>query len=207
MIFVDGSNLYHGLKRLNVVNRGQLSFSKIAKKLVGPREWVELRYYVGQVQQSGNTDLYAQQRSFVARQMGSDGRISFHFGRLEKRTTRNDGARELLDYVAASNSLSPHVRKELQDIGKRHQEAQFLVEKAVDVALAVDLVACAANDKFDTAYLVSADGDFTHAVSYVRGLGKRVFAVAASAAHQLQQVSNHLITLSADWVKDCYFDS
>ncbi len=64
------------------------------------------------------------------------------------------------------------------DEGKRH-----LVEKGVDVKIAIDMVLGAMNDEYDHAYLLSADGDFTPAISAVRNLGKRVLVATPGAAH------------------------
>lgn len=207
MLFVDGNNFYHGLKKAGASNQGQLDFSKIARKLVGPRVWKELRYYVGQVSQTGDRTLYANQRSFAARQSNLDSRISFHFGRLEERPTRSEAAEELLQYLGSlSTPIDPQVYKNLVAIGTKHKRATIMVEKAVDVMLAVDLVALAQQDAFDTAYVLAADGDYTHAVKFVRERGKKVFAVAASNGHQLAAAVDSYIRIKADWVADCYID-
>ena len=63
-------------------------------------------------------------------------------------------------------------------LARRQQKTTVLVEKAVDVMLAVDLVVMAERNNFDDAYLLSADGDFTPAVEHVRSRGKRVYAVS-----------------------------
>jgi uncharacterized LabA/DUF88 family protein len=49
-----------------------------------------------------------------------------------------------------------------------------MVEKGVDVKLAVDMVGFAVKDTYDTAVLISADGDFADAVQYVKDMGKHV---------------------------------
>jgi uncharacterized LabA/DUF88 family protein len=47
-------------------------------------------------------------------------------------------------------------------------------EKGVDIALAVDMLTGAFEDKYDTAILVSSDGDFKPVVEAVQHLAKRV---------------------------------
>jgi hypothetical protein len=59
--FVDGNNWYHGLRSIDVPDQRRLSFAKIAAKLAGARVWNELRYYIGQVSQTGNSRLYDEQ--------------------------------------------------------------------------------------------------------------------------------------------------
>jgi len=53
-----------------------------------------------------------------------------------------------------------------------------IVEKGVDVLLATDLVLNAAKNKFDTAIIVSGDGDFFPAIESVQAEGKRVEVAA-----------------------------
>ena len=47
-------------------------------------------------------------------------------------------------------------------------------EKGVDVKIATDLVALAYRDEYDTAVLVSGDGDLAPAVTEVRSVGRVV---------------------------------
>ena len=66
----------------------------------------------------------------------------------------------------------------LISIAKKHAKTLVWHEKAVDVQLAVDMVVMATRKDFDAAYLLSADGDFTGAVDYVRSLGGKVYAAS-----------------------------
>ena len=79
-----------------------------------------------------------------------------------------------------------------------------MVEKAVDVMLAVDLVMMAQRDEFDSAYILSADGDYTPAVEAVIGLGKAVYAFSPAQGAQLGGVVRAFIRPKADWFGDCY---
>lgn len=205
MLFVDGNNWYHGLKSAGVQDLGRLDYVQIARKLVGPRDWQGMRYYIGQVQQTGNTRLYAEQRSFLARLRRADRRITIHLGRLESRPVKSEAARELLRYLASlTTRIDRQVYDDLVDMGKRHKDARIMVEKAVDVMLAVDLVVMAERNEFDCAYILSADGDYTHAVQSVRQHGKKVFAVSATHGAQLAAAVSSFIPIDATWFADCY---
>ena len=61
IIFIDGNNWYHALCDVGVQDRARLDYKRISEKLLGPREWVETRYYIGQINQQQNPNLYAQQ--------------------------------------------------------------------------------------------------------------------------------------------------
>src|SRR3989344_3727756 len=61
-------------------------------------------------------------------------------------------------------------------------------EKGVDVQIAIDLVIGAAENKYDTAIIVSSDTDLIPAIKYVRSKGKRVEYVGFSHAPSLGMV-------------------
>jgi uncharacterized LabA/DUF88 family protein len=205
VVFIDGNNWFHGLCGVGVEDRGRLDYKKISEKLLGPREWVETRYYIGQVNQKHNASLYAQQRSFLARLTSTDSRISVHFGRIEPRIASNEAANELRNYLGnAKEKIDPIVFSDLSDIAKRHINATVYVEKAVDVFLAVDLVTLAINNTYDAAYVLTADGDYTPAVEAVRRLNKKVYAVSCLSGARLAQAVNSFIHLQPSWFVDCY---
>jgi uncharacterized LabA/DUF88 family protein len=178
---------------------------KISQKLLGPRDWLGTRYYIGQINQKHSPSLYAQQRSFLAGLQNTDARISVHFGRIEPRTAANDAANELTAYLSGlSTTVDPRVLSDLTSIACRHSQATVFVEKAVDVLVAVDLVTLAINNAYDAAYLLSADGDFTPAVDVVRAMNKKVFAASCLSGAQLARSVSSFIHLSSAWFSDCY---
>lgn len=206
ILFIDGNNWYHGLRdHLGLRDLLQLDYSAISKKLLGPREWLGTRYYIGRVQQQGNIRLYADQRRFLARLTATDPRISYHLGRLEQRTVRNEAAAQLRQYLSNLKvRINPGVFHDLMILAQKHREASVLVEKAVDVHLAVDLVVMAERDEYDAAYILSADGDFTPALDAVRSLNKKVYAASPLHGAQVAAAVNAFIRLDAPWFNDCY---
>jgi uncharacterized LabA/DUF88 family protein len=196
IVFIDGNNWYHAVCNAGVRDRLRLDYRLISLKILGPRAWVETRYYIGRVPQAGNSQLYSDQRKFVASLQSTDARISVHFGRLEQRVQENDAATELQRYLAKlPGRIDAAMYRDLDDIVRKHRNIQVMVEKAVDVMLAVDLVVMAERDLFDAAYLLSADGDFTPAVEAVRKHGKKVYVVSPSSGAQLARVANSFIKL------------
>lgn len=206
VLFVDGNNWYHGLTEVGVQSLSQLDYCKISSKIVGAaRTWIGTRYYIGRVTQTGNTQLYADQRRFLASLTAADKRITVYYGRLESRPTKSDCADELLRYLGSLRTqIDTNVRRDLFDLAHRHKVVRVMVEKAVDVMLAVDLVVMAQQNQYDTAYILSADGDYTHAAQFVRSQGKKVFAVATTSGAQLAAVVNKFIRLDRNWFNDCY---
>jgi uncharacterized LabA/DUF88 family protein len=205
VVFVDGNNWYHSLKKLGLGDLGRLDYGKVSLKLLGPREWVGTRYYIGRVPQSGDTALYSSQRQFLASLCATDGRISTHLGRLERRPVDDPVAKELRRYLASLQTrIDQEVYQALMSIAGSREGSTVLVEKAVDVMLAVDMVVMAERDQYDAAYLLSADGDFTPAVAAVRAHEKKVYTASPAAGAQLASVANSYIRLPRDWFDDCY---
>lgn len=209
VLFIDGNNWYHYLKRSVIPDLFRLDYAKISQKLIGPaRDWIGTRYYIGQVDQRQGARVYADQRKFIDALEKTDSRITVHLGRIEPRETESEAASELLRYMhALKTRIDPQVFKDLVNLGTRYEKELVWVEKAVDVYLAVDLVVMAITNQYDAAYILSADGDYTRAVDYVRqSQGKSVYAACPSAGHgaQLASTVKSFIHLKPDWFSDCY---
>ena len=134
----------------------------------------------------------------------TDPKISTHLGRLEQRPVDNPLAKELAAYLAnLPTRIDQQVYHDLGRLARTHHKTTAMVEKAVDVMVAVDMVVMAERDEFDAAYLLSADGDFTPAVEAVRLNNKKVYAVSVAVGAQLASVVNSYIRLKPDWFDDC----
>ncbi len=164
-IFVDGSNLYHGLKSSK--SPTNFDFHKFALALCNGRALVRLYYYSAPRDQNAGQDKYqSQQRFFDA--LHHTPYLELRLGRLVKRGTG-------------------------------------YVEKGVDVRIATDMINHAYKDNYDTAILVSGDGDFYDAVIAVKNTGKHV-----ENANFKSSQSNHLLTacdifteLTPAFIKKC----
>ena len=205
-VFVDGNNWYHALRGIGMSDLGRLSYPRICSKLLGPtRDWVSMRYYVGQVNQAEEAKQYADQRRFISKLEASDARITVRLGRLETRYVNSSAASELLGYLGSLKTrIDTTVYKDLIGLGQRHQRFPVKIEKAVDVMLAVEMVVQAERGEYDCAYLLSADGDFTPAVEAVRGLGKKVYIGSPAYGACLAAAANAYIRLDSAWFGDCW---
>lgn len=202
-LFIDGNNWYHACKSGGLRDLFALDYAAISRKLLGPRDWGETRYYIGALKQ--NHLGYREQRQFNSRIQNQDSRISVHLGRMEERPSENRLATELLAYIQDA-PLDPAVKTELLRMANANRSVSLLKEKAADVMLAVQMSSLAIHDRFDCAYLLSADGDFTPAVELVRDLGKKVYAVSVEPTFSsaLKRACNSFIPLKKDWFNDCY---
>ncbi|MDD5188488.1 MAG: NYN domain-containing protein [Methanoregula sp.] len=73
-------------------------------------------------------------------------------------------------------------------LGRLEHRDGGVIEKGVDIYLAVDMLRYAYNDIYDVAILISSDGDFSEAVNAVKDLGKHV-----EYAHFAMGISKHLM--------------
>lgn len=204
ILFIDGNNWYHSLKNIDVFDPARLDYRKISQKIIGRRNWVGTRYYIGQVVQSGNKKLYADQRQFTASLQATDRRISVHFGRLEQRPVKDPTAEKLRRYLAElPRTIDREIYQRLSAIAKA-KKTTIIVEKAVDVMIAVDLVTMAMRGEYDAAYLLSADGDFTPAARAVKAIGRKIYAASPAHGAQLASAVDSFIPLDRAWFLDCY---
>jgi len=85
-----------------------------------------------------------------------------------------------------------------------HRPGGKMCEKGVDVRLAVDMVAFAAKNLYDVAVLVSADGDFSDAIQYVKDMGKHVEVAypPPGKLYHLRQICDKFILLDEKYLRD-----
>lgn len=209
VVFIDGNNFYHALKKLNFFRDFDLNYPRMSQKLATEaREWIETRYYIGEVRKEGDITRRAKQDAFFAH-LGKFAKVKIFKGRVERRELKRP--RKLVRFVNQLNSFIEALQRDgvvlpasiLQDAKQLAKVESTWVEKAVDVMIAVDMLSMAQNDKYDAAYLVSADGDFTPAVEKVRELGKKVFIASPASAWKLSSVANKYIEMDSEFLHDC----
>lgn len=205
VIFIDGNNFYHGMRSIKSPSGTRLDYQKFSQKLIGAREWVETRYYIGQVQQKGDLTRYQTQRKFLAylRQVP---RVKIFLGRIESRPLT--GCNKKLDKWLKSLecreiTLPSQIIKELTNIARANNPRSW-TEKEVDVMIATDIISMAYDNLYDVAYLVSADGDFTPAVKKTRKIGRQVLVASPQYGHKLAQAAGVFIPLKQEFFQGCW---
>jgi uncharacterized protein (TIGR00288 family) len=88
-------------------------------------------------------------------------------------------------------------------LGRLVRRGDTMVEKGVDVKLAVDMLNLAFNNVYDTAILISGDGDFDSVIYGAKYIGKHVENAYFSSGHsdQLKKSCDKFILLD-ELVKD-----
>ena len=100
--------------------------------------------------------------------------------------------------------IDPSVYHDLLELAKTYSVERVMVEKAVDVQIAVDMVVMAERNQYDTAYLLSADGDLTPAVESVTATGRRVFVASPADGARLAEACTAYLRLRRAWFRDVF---
>ena len=203
IIFIDGNNFYHGMKEKRLSSM-ELDYTRFSRKLVLDRQWVETRYYVGRVKQEGDVTRYQKQQKFLHR-LNTFENVNYFLGRVERRQIKGS-AKKLKRWLGAlpnrpDVSIFPEIVEELRRVA--NVDSVQWVEKAVDVMIATDMVSMAYEEKYDVAYLLSADGDFTHAIKKVRDIGRKVFVASPVPGNEISKAADTFIPLDSGFFDDC----
>ncbi len=91
-------------------------------------------------------------------------------------------------------------------MGTPKMRGEVAVEKGVDIMVATDMLQLAWTDLYDTAILVSGDGDFAYAVQAVKNLGKHVQVAAfpSNLALELANVADERILLAPKYFENLW---
>lgn len=162
LVYVDGFNFYNGLMSAGWGHLRWLDYhALLLRRIREGQELVALKFFTAMV--NHQPEKVKRQRAYLLALEKHSG-IEPIFGSFEKRDARCD---------------------------KCGRWYRFHQEKRTDVAIATHLIADAYTNKFDIAYLVSADSDLVPAVEHVRSIGKRIAMIDPPKRH-----SNELSSLA-----------
>lgn len=103
-------------------------------------------------------------------------------------TALPDQARDPERYTKQQKFLNAIQRKPYFSVVLGRLETRpggFYVEKGVDIAIAIDLLDLAYHNTYDTAILITGDGDFSKAVEIIQRMGKHVENACTRACQSL----------------------
>jgi uncharacterized LabA/DUF88 family protein len=193
VIFIDGSNLYHMLKEEYPAKK--VDYKKLADKMVNGRKLIRVYYYNSPLS-SSQKDSYSKQQKFFQR-IKELPYFEIKLGRLEKRV-------QYLDETGIKAKFGEEKLKTVIEVFGT--KIEYSVEKGTDVNIAVDMLEYANRNAYDTAILVSADGDFARSVTAVKDLGKHVEVAATKRkfSYHLKNCCDKCVHLD-DVVSNCFF--
>jgi len=181
MVFIDGANLYMGIK-YGLKQDRMMKVDDLAQKLVGNRELVRIYYYNTPSPSQDPEEQKANQK-FLAK-LGWIDNLQIRLGRILPRT-----------YVIECPKCKEKV------------EYRTHTQKGVDTRIAVDMVTLAVSDAYDIAILVSGDSDLAEAVNFIREHTHKKVENACVPdkgwGKTLREASDKRISLTFDYIKDC----
>jgi uncharacterized LabA/DUF88 family protein len=165
-IHIDGGNFYHlALKKLGLSEK-DFDFDKFAQFLAGEKRTIAemgKRYYVGTVREKEGDE-----RSKRAMAMQTSLFAKLKVSKWEIKTSK---LRTRVEEIFIDQRVQDY--KKLQKLGIKSIKIERLREKGIDVKLATDLIVGAIDNKYDTAIVVSSDGDLIPAIDWVRNRFKK----------------------------------
>ena len=177
-VYVDGFNLYYGLRSKDWQRFYWLDIRALSENLLRPGQHLAgVRYFTTRI--TGNEQAKRRRQSIYIEALESCGDVEIHYGH----------------YLAK--------RRECRNCGLRWTVYE---EKMTDVNIAVQLLGDAQDDVFDTAIVLSADSDLAGPVEAVlrRYTGKRVVAVfpPGRRSDRLRRVASSSFTVGRKVLKD-----
>lgn len=179
MVFIDGANLYNGMKDHLGINQN-VKVNVFGSKLAGGRQLVRTYYYNSPAPPSG--DQAGSQR-FWAR-LGWLNDVRPRQGRIVPKT----------------------IVAECPDCNKKFF-INTHIQKGVDTRIVVDVISLAQSDSYDIGIIVSGDSDLAEAIEWVREHTKKkienAFIPCKSWSEEIRKAADVKIALTKDFINSC----
>lgn len=182
-IHIDAGNFYHlVLKKLNL-HELDFDFEGFAKMLANGRQIVPegKRFYIGTVREKHDgheSKVAMENQTKLFSNLIAMGNWNIKTSKLRTRTEKIIIDDRVADY------------QKLLRVGVSQIEYKRSREKGIDVKLAVDLIAGAVDNKYDTAVVVSSDADLVPAIDWVRKrFRKKIEYIGFSFPHTAEHES------------------
>lgn len=190
-IFIDSGNFYHLVLKKLGLHELDFDFDGFVNMLANGRQ-ITLegkRFYIGTVRekQDGHESKKAMEnQTKLFSELIKIGNWTINTSKLRTRTEK----------IIIDDRVAGY--KQLLDKGVIQIEYSRSREKGIDVKIAVDLIAGAIDNKYDTAVIVSSDADLTPAIDWVRKhLQKKVeyigFSLPQTTIHESTKPTKTMI--------------
>lgn len=159
-IFVDGANFYHLVLKKLGFKEAQFNFDKFVNFLANNREISDKgkRFYVGTVPEKVGDDR--------TKKAMSNQTSLFTILKKNGWEIKTSTLRRRIEEIKIDNRVIDC--EKLKKLGIDRIQYERYREKGIDVKFAVDLIVGAIDNRYDTAVIVSSDGDIIPAIDWVR---------------------------------------
>lgn len=233
--YIDGYNLYYGLKDIDRQDLYWLNLEKLCLKIINPFPKVKLeyiKYFTTKVTLPKDKDdeldekikrktiaKIKRQRAFLNAVKTLD-TVDIFYGRFNANTIKcrkcNKEKYFICDCIEkSSDDICEICNKEKLIICDCNEPEPYIKheEKMTDVNISVNLIADAYENKFDNLYLISGDADFLPPLKYIkkRFLEKKIFTYfppeRGRKKYLFDKVCNDTHKLNEDSFSGCLFEN
>ncbi|MFH1145502.1 MAG: NYN domain-containing protein [bacterium] len=190
-IYIDAGNFFHLVLKKLKVRENDFDFEQLIQFLAVGRPVIRegKRFYVGTVREKRDnheTTLAMVHQTALFDRLIAIGGWKILTSKLKTRIERIVIDDRVVDY------------QRLLSLGINEVEYQRSREKGIDVKIAVDLMAGAIDNRYDTAVIISSDADLIPAIDWVRNKkGKKVeyvgFSISATEQRKETKPTNTLL--------------
>lgn len=157
IFYIDGLNLYYGIREFKMKHLKWLDLKELAEKLLAPKETLsKIKYFTSRISPSSARD---RQDTYIAA-------LEALYNKLLKVTEGNFQTKD--DTQCSNPKCRERVgyRKRLKCLDCQ-EEFKLHVEKQTDVNIACEMMDDLRKNQFDVAYLISADSDLLEPIKRV----------------------------------------
>lgn len=181
--YIDGFNLYFGLRESGFRRHYWLDLPALVTRLLKPeQQLVATHYFTARIKSNGRNSDDAKRQNDYIEALATRPNLQTHFGHYLQKT------------------------RQCKQCGATWPDYE---EKMTDVNIAVQLLADAFDDRFDTAIIISGDSDLTTPIQRVRERfpTKRLIVAFPPNRHseQLKKVANGHLTVGEDKLRHSQF--
>lgn len=200
ILFIDGSNFYHGLKQNKLF--GSFSYKAFFEGLSKNFEIPKVYFYDAIKNSQLEPEQYSKQQAFHERLRKDIPQIVVR-ARPLKYLGVNDRVEKAKKLAGFCRDCKPKLDNFLQNAGL----SKLSKEKGIDILLVTDMVKGAFQEQYQTALLATGDADYVPAVELVQALKKEVINIHfyAGSSAELRIVCNSHKLIQVDAKGNCYF--
>lgn len=199
ILFIDGSNTYHGLKRNKLYD--SFSYSWLNEELKKRYNLQKVFYYDATKSIKLEPEKYSGQQRFHQQLKKQIPGIV-----IKSRSLRYSEPNKEVSKAKSFSSFCKTCKLKLDSFLKDMGCNKISREKGVDIMLVTDMIKLAFHEKYDTALILTGDADFVPAIELVQTLKKEVINIHcyAGSAGELRDVCDSHILMTLNSNNECF---